>query len=110
MLGLGARDHIRFFVMIDLFGTLILPATFVYLIYLIVEVLLGDTQVPVIALAMVGATYGLQAVIFLFKRQWQFIGWLVIYILAYPIYSFILPIYVLWMPLIVIAAPKRVRS
>ncbi|SGY39183.1 BQ5605_C003g02165 [Microbotryum silenes-dioicae] len=86
----------RFFVMIDLIGTLILPATFVYLVYLIVEVSLGDTQVPVIALAMVGATYGLQAVIFLFKRQWQFIGWLVIYILAYPIYSFILPIYSFW--------------
>ncbi|SCV67156.1 BQ2448_5802 [Microbotryum intermedium] len=81
----------RFFVMIDLIGTLILPATFVYLVYLIVEVSLGRTQIPVIALAMLGA-----AVIFLFKRQWQFIGWLVIYILAYPIYSFILPIYSFW--------------
>jgi len=27
---------------------------------------------------------GLQAIIFLLKRQWQFIGWLLVYLLAYP--------------------------
>lgn len=104
----------RFFVMIDLIGTLILPVTFVYLvslaealcvtllltrrfqIYLIVEVATGNSAIPLIALVMLAATYGLQAIIFLVKRQWQFIGWLVIYILAYPIYSFILPIYSFW--------------
>lgn len=65
-------------------------------IYLIVEVATGNSAIPLIALVMLAATYGLQAIIFLVKRQWQFIGWLVIYILAYPIYSFILPIYSFW--------------
>ena len=41
-------------------------------------------------------TYGLQAIIFILKRQWQFVGWLVIYILAYPVYSFVLPLYSFW--------------
>ncbi|ORY88598.1 chitin synthase-domain-containing protein [Leucosporidium creatinivorum] len=86
----------RFFVMIDLIGTLILPATFVYLIYLIVEVATGKSAIPTIALVMLAATYGLQCVIFLLKRQWQFIGWLVIYLLAYPVYSFLLPLYSFW--------------
>lgn len=45
---------------------------------------------------MIAAVYGLQAIIFIVKRQWQHIGWMIIYILAYPIYSFILPIYSFW--------------
>ena len=45
---------------------------------------------------MIAAVYGLQAIIFLVKRQWQHIGWMIIYIMAYPIYSFILPIYSFW--------------
>ncbi|KAH8926724.1 glycosyltransferase family 2 protein [Atractiella rhizophila] len=86
----------RFVVFIDLLGTLILPATFVYLIYLIVSVSTGNGQVPIFSIVLLAAVYGLQAVIFLLKRQWQFIGWLVVYILAYPIYSFLLPIYSFW--------------
>lgn len=72
-------------------GTLMLPATTIYLVYLIVTVATGSGSIPIISLVMIGAVYGLQAIIFLLKRQWQFIGWLVIYILAYPVYSFFLP-------------------
>ncbi|GAA6061761.1 hypothetical protein JCM10212_000741 [Sporobolomyces blumeae] len=86
----------RFVVFIDLLGTIILPATFVYLVYLIVTVATGSGQIPMIALIMIGAVYGLQAIIFLIKRQWQFIGWLIIYIIAYPVYSFLLPVYSFW--------------
>ncbi|BGP13252.1 hypothetical protein JCM10213_004978 [Rhodosporidiobolus nylandii] len=86
----------RFVVFIDLLGTIILPATFVYLVYLIVTVAIGSSQLPTIALIMIAAVYGLQAIIFLLKRQWQFIGWLIIYLLAYPIYSFLLPVYSFW--------------
>ncbi|EST05335.1 DEK, C-terminal [Kalmanozyma brasiliensis GHG001] len=86
----------RFIVFIDLLGTVILPATAVYLIYLIVTVATKQAAVPVISLVMLGAVYGLQAILFLLKRQWQYIGWLVIYILAYPIFSFFLPLYSFW--------------
>ncbi|GAA5850842.1 hypothetical protein JCM8547_009103 [Rhodosporidiobolus lusitaniae] len=86
----------RFVVFVDLLGTIILPATFVYLIYLIVTVATGSGAIPTIALVMIAAVYGLQAIIFLLKRQWQFIGWLIIYLLAYPVYSFLLPVYSFW--------------
>ncbi|KAM0752541.1 glycosyltransferase family 2 protein [Meredithblackwellia eburnea MCA 4105] len=86
----------RFVVVLDLVGTMILPATFVYLIYMIVTVATGSSAIPVVSLALLAATYGLQAIIFLIKRQWQFIGWLVIYLLAYPVYSFLLPLYSFW--------------
>lgn len=61
-----------------------LPATAIYLVYLIVSVATHKAAVPTISLIMIAATYGLQVIIFLLKRQWQFLGWLVIYILAYP--------------------------
>ncbi|KAF2772182.1 chitin synthase [Teratosphaeria nubilosa] len=86
----------RFVVFIDLFGTIILPATCVYLVYLVTVVSLGDEQFPLISIVMLGGVYGLQALIFLLKRQWQHIGWMIIYLLAYPIYSFILPVYSFW--------------
>lgn len=86
----------RFVVFIDLFGTIILPATTVYLVYLIVTVAIGASQFPLISIIMIAAVYGLQAIIFIIKRQWQHIGWMIIYIIAFPIYSFILPIYSFW--------------
>jgi chitin synthase len=86
----------RFVVFIDLFGTIILPATCVYLGYLIYRVATHSGQFPLISIVMIAAVYGLQAVIFIIKRQWQHIGWMIIYILAFPIYSFVLPIYSFW--------------
>ena len=50
----------------------------------------GSGSLPIIALVMLGAVYGLQAIIFLLKAQWQLIGWLVIYLISYPLYSFLL--------------------
>jgi chitin synthase len=70
----------RFIVFIDLLGTLMLPATVIYLIYLIVEVATGSGPFPLISIILIGAVYGLQAVIFLVKRQWQYIGWMLIYV------------------------------
>lgn len=86
----------RFVVFIDLFGTIILPATCVYLGYLIYRVATNSGQFPLISIIMIAAVYGLQAVIFIIKRQWQHIGWMIIYIIAFPIYSFVLPIYSFW--------------
>ncbi|OQO07179.1 hypothetical protein B0A48_07747 [Cryoendolithus antarcticus] len=86
----------RFVVFIDLMGTIILPATCAYLAYLIYRVASGTGQFPLISIVMIAAVYGLQALIFIIKRQWQHIGWMLIYILAYPIYSFVLPIYSFW--------------
>ncbi|KAF8461709.1 chitin synthase-domain-containing protein [Kalaharituber pfeilii] len=86
----------RFVVFIDLTGTVILPATCIYIGYLIYLVASGSGPFPLFSIIMIAAVYGLQAIIFLVKRQWQHIGWMIIYILAYPIYSFILPIYSFW--------------
>ncbi|KAF8627926.1 hypothetical protein AX17_006081 [Amanita inopinata Kibby_2008] len=86
----------RFFVFIDLLGTLILPATVVYLLYLIVVVSIHASAFPKIAIIMLSVTYGLQAIIFIIKREFMLVGWMVVYILSYPIYSFFLPVYSFW--------------
>ncbi|PCH40709.1 glycosyltransferase family 2 protein [Wolfiporia cocos MD-104 SS10] len=86
----------RFFVFIDLLGTLILPATTIYLFYLIIVVSLGKSAFPLLSIIMIAAIYGLQAIIFLLKREFMLIGWMVVYILSYPVYSFFLPLYSFW--------------
>jgi chitin synthase len=86
----------RFVVIIDLFGTLLLPATTTYLIYMIYSASSGKSGFPLIAIVMLGAVYGLQALVFLLHRQWEHIGWMIIWIVSYPVYSLILPIYSFW--------------
>ncbi len=86
----------RFVVFIDLFGTVMLPSVCIYLGYLIYRVASHTGQFPLISIVMIAAVYGLQAIIFIIKRQWQHVGWMIIYILAYPVYSFVLPIYSFW--------------
>ncbi|KAH7375033.1 chitin synthase [Plectosphaerella cucumerina] len=86
----------RFVVFIDLFGTIILPATFAYLVYLIYRVASKTGPFPMISIIMLAAVYGLQALIFILKRQWQHIGWMIIYLLAFPIFSLALPVYSFW--------------
>ncbi|KAJ5287301.1 hypothetical protein N7478_002987 [Penicillium angulare] len=86
----------RFVVLIDLLGTVILPATCVYLGYLIYRVASDSGPFPLISIIMLAGIYGLQAIIFIVKRQWQHIGWMIIYLIAFPIYSFVLPLYSFW--------------
>ncbi|KAG9027552.1 hypothetical protein FRB95_007619 [Tulasnella sp. JGI-2019a] len=86
----------RFVVFIDLVGTVILPATVIYIIWLIVHCVTTQAPIPYIAIGMIAGVYALQAFIFLVKREFMLIGWMIIYILAYPIYSFFLPVYAFW--------------
>ncbi|KAI8381210.1 chitin synthase [Radiomyces spectabilis] len=86
----------RFVVLIDLIGTLTLPVSVVYLGYLIYVIASGTGPIPILALCMLAGIYGLQAILFILKRQWQHIGWMIFYILAIPVFSFFLPIYSFW--------------
>ncbi|KAF8523712.1 glycosyltransferase family 2 protein [Hysterangium stoloniferum] len=86
----------RFIVFIDLLSTIIQPVTVVYLVYLVYLVVAQHKQVPTLSLVMIAAIYGLQALIFIFRRKWDMIGWMVFYILAIPAFSFLLPLYSFW--------------
>ncbi|KAG5634988.1 hypothetical protein H0H81_012795 [Sphagnurus paluster] len=86
----------RFVVMIDLVSTLTQPVTIVYIAYLIYQVVGEHKPVPELALILIAAIYGVQALVFLLRRKWDMIGWMVFYILAIPAFSFFLPLYSFW--------------
>ncbi|KAJ1957655.1 hypothetical protein GGI12_004964, partial [Dipsacomyces acuminosporus] len=61
----------RFVVFLDLFGTLTMPTTLIYFAYLIYVAVSGIADVGYISLILIGAIYGLQAIIFILRREWQ---------------------------------------
>ncbi|KAJ2006444.1 hypothetical protein GGI04_001880 [Coemansia thaxteri] len=86
----------RFVVFIDLISTIIMPATMVYLAYLVYQLTNPDSSTSYISLYLLAGIYGMQALIFILKRQWQHIGWMVVYLLAIPFFTFLLPVYSFW--------------
>ncbi|KAK9248317.1 chitin synthase-domain-containing protein [Lipomyces tetrasporus] len=86
----------RVVVIVDLLGTLLLPSVVVYIGYLLYLIITGTGPFPLISIIMIAAIYGLQALVFIIRRQWQHVGWMIIYLLAYPIYSFVLPVFSFW--------------
>lgn len=86
----------RFIVFVDLLSTIVQPVTVVYIIYLIVEIATAATVIPLTAFIMLAAIYGLQALIFILHRKWEMIGWMILYVLAIPVFSFGLPLYSFW--------------
>ncbi|KAJ2593204.1 hypothetical protein IWW49_000624 [Coemansia sp. RSA 1797] len=86
----------RFVVFLDLFGTITMPTTVFYFAYLIYVAVTGLADVGYISLILIGAIYGVQAIIFILRREWQHVGWMIIYIMAYPLWSFVLPVYSFW--------------
>ncbi|ROW14540.1 hypothetical protein VPNG_03192 [Cytospora leucostoma] len=86
----------RFIVFMDLLTTVIQPVTIAYIIYLIVLCTTKATVVPTTSFIMLGAIYGLQGIIFIVRRKWDMVGWMLIYICAVPVYSFGLPLYAFW--------------
>ncbi|KAI9726707.1 MAG: hypothetical protein M1834_008642 [Cirrosporium novae-zelandiae] len=86
----------RFVVMIDLFSTIIQPVTVGYLAYLIALLIIKPSSVPTISIILLAAIYGLQAITFILRRKWEMVGWMIMYILAMPIFSLALPLYAFW--------------
>jgi chitin synthase len=86
----------RFIVFLDLLSTLVAPVAVAYITYLIVLLALDTSVVPLTAFLLLGAIYGLQAIIFILRRKWEMIGWMIIYILAMPVFSLGLPLYAFW--------------
>ncbi|KAJ4289156.1 hypothetical protein N0V90_011498 [Kalmusia sp. IMI 367209] len=86
----------RFVVFLDLLSTIVMPVTVVYIGYLIYLLITSPDVVPITAFILLGAIYGLQAIIFIIRRKWEMIGWMIIYIIATPIFSFGLPLYAFW--------------
>ncbi|KAL2811043.1 chitin synthase-domain-containing protein [Aspergillus granulosus] len=86
----------RFVVFIDLISTIIMPVTIAYIVYLIVWLVRDTSTIPWTSFLLLAAIYGLQAIIFILRRKWEMIGWMIIYIFAMPVYALALPLYSFW--------------
>jgi chitin synthase len=86
----------RFVVFVDLLSTVMQPVTVGYIGYLFYRLIDEPTAVPITAFILMGAVYGLQAIIFILRRKWEMVGWMILYILAIPVFSFGLPLYAFW--------------
>jgi len=88
----------RTVVFLDLLSTMVQPAMILYLFYLIYCIIFPseDSIFPWVSLLMLAFTYGLQIIIFILRGAFQHIGWIVIYILAMPIFGMFIPMYSYW--------------
>ncbi|KAI9176216.1 hypothetical protein H9P43_006581 [Blastocladiella emersonii ATCC 22665] len=68
------------------------------LIYLTVNAIVKDQSLNLvmISLILIAAMYGLQAIVFILKKEFAHVVWMLIYILSIPIYGFYLPLYAFW--------------
>ncbi|KAI8974739.1 chitin synthase [Pilobolus umbonatus] len=86
----------QFSVFIDLIGTLVLPAAIVMTIYLIVDSAISPTP-QWQSLALLIAILGLPAVLIAITTfKFIYVMWMCVYLLALPIWNFVLPLYSFW--------------
>ncbi|KAI8322585.1 hypothetical protein GQ54DRAFT_259670, partial [Martensiomyces pterosporus] len=86
----------QFMILMDLIGTLALPAAIVFTLYVIV-ISTFTRPVPWLPLALLAVILGLPAVLIgLTSRKLVYIGWMLIYLCSLPIWNFVLPTYAYW--------------
>ncbi|KAI8820137.1 chitin synthase-domain-containing protein [Fimicolochytrium jonesii] len=86
----------KFVIFLDLLSTVLQPAVLFYLGYLIYTIVSQVNPIPIISIAMIAAIYGLQVLVFILKREFKQIIWMLLYILGIPLFSFLLPVYAFW--------------
>jgi chitin synthase len=94
MCGFGCFS-MRFVILMDLYATFLMPASVVYLGYLIYQAI-QTKFAPMVSLGLIALVYGMQIFIFMLKREWKHIGWMVIHMFAIPVFGIIIPIYAFW--------------
>ncbi|KNC99172.1 uncharacterized protein SPPG_05426 [Spizellomyces punctatus DAOM BR117] len=92
----------QFIVLLDLISTAVLPASILTTIYLIINAIVSNVNKD----ADPGQWLNIGTLLFviffpslivvLSFRRWQYIMWMGVYILALPIWNFVLPVYAFW--------------
>lgn len=86
----------QFSVFVDLIGTLVLPAAIVMTVYLIVDTIISDNP-QWQSLALLVAILGLPAVLISITTfKFVYILWMLVYLIALPIWNLVLPLYSYW--------------
>lgn len=89
----------QFVVMMDLVGTLTLPVAIVLTLVLIISIARTNissftTAVPLVLLIIV--LFSPAFLILITTKKWVYLGWMIVYLFALPIWNFVLPVYSFW--------------
>ncbi|KAI8854469.1 chitin synthase-domain-containing protein [Chytridium lagenaria] len=86
----------QFVVLLELLGTIVLPAAISFTIYLIIKLILAGS-VEMIPVLMLIAILGLPGfLIVITSAKVVYVGWMLVYLLALPVWNFVLPLYAFW--------------
>lgn len=89
----------QFVVFMDLVGTVVLPIAICLTLALVINSILKPPHsfTEAIPLLLLGAVLGLPAVLIIITtRKIVYVAWMLIYLLALPVWNFILPVYSFW--------------
>jgi chitin synthase len=95
MCGIGCFS-MRFVILIDLIATIFLPASVIFLYYLIYIFASGISKIETVMIVILSIVYIIPILVFLIKRQLEFFLWYALYLLAMPIWTIIIPLYSFW--------------
>ncbi|KAJ3175263.1 hypothetical protein HDU87_006345 [Geranomyces variabilis] len=86
----------QFVVMLELIGTVVLPAAICLTLYLCISAILYHNA-ELIPFLMLAAILGLPGfLIAITTRKLVYVGWMIVYLVSLPIWNFVLPVYAFW--------------
>ncbi|KAJ3107015.1 hypothetical protein HDU97_004984 [Phlyctochytrium planicorne] len=86
----------QFVVLLELLGTVVLPAAIAFTIFLIIKLIISSV-VEIIPILMLIAILGLPGfLIVITSVKIVYVFWMLVYLLALPIWNFVLPVYAFW--------------
>ncbi|GMM58018.1 hypothetical protein DAKH74_046340 [Maudiozyma humilis] len=86
----------QFVVVIELIGTLVLPLAICFTLY-VIGVAIFSPVMPTMTLILLAIILGLPGVLVLaIVSSFTYIGWLIVYLLALPLWNLVLPLYAFW--------------
>jgi chitin synthase len=84
-------------VLLDLVGTLILPASLIYVGYIVYMTVWMDEPISLILMIVWGIVIGVQVVVFLLRSRWDYWWCFIAFLLAgVPVFYLVLPLYSFW--------------
>lgn len=86
----------QFCIFIELVGTLVLPAAISFTIYVIILSIVRKPT-PILSLVLLALILGLPGVLIVVTAtRFSYIVWMMIYLMALPVWNFVLPMYAYW--------------
>ena len=81
----------------ELLGTVVLPAAIVFTFYVIFSIATAPTNGALIPLILLICILGVPGILTVsISGKFQYLFWMLIYLLALPIWNFVLPVYAFW--------------